>query len=286
MNLARVKKTILESFYRVVACGGVLPRRLFAPDLPKIDRTPKGTDPAHPLRLEIVSHCWRYAPVLTYQLSSLILHPPKEADVQMTIFYSPEDTDTANLLKWIAEKDVPHVTWNWQPLEKQSLFRRCIGRNLAAMATQADWIWFADCDVVFHEGALDSAARVLRGRDDDLVFPQTHGVTPLFEKDDPIFQEASAGQRGDALRLLDIRAEEFEPEIRAKAVGAFQLLRGDVARIVGYCNTIAFYHQPVARWQKTYEDRMFRWLLGTHGTPVDIPGIFRIRHVVKGRKTG
>ena len=37
------------------------------------------------------------------------------------------------------------------------------------------------------------------------------------------------------------------------------------------------------RWMKTYEDRAFRWLIGTHGTPLDIPNVCQIRHIVKGR---
>mgnify|MGYP006417319525 CR=1 FL=1 len=280
-----MKKRVLEIFYRIVACG-VLPRRLFIADLPNIDRSQEASVPDRPLRLEIVSHCWRYSPVLTYQLSSLVLHPPREIDVQMTVFYSPEDTDTEKLLKAFGDRDVPHVTWNWQPIEKHELFRRCIGRNRAALATGADWIWFADCDVVFHEGSLDSAGRVLKEQTADLVFPQHHGVTPMLKPDDPIFETARERSSDDTALLLDIRPETFEPEFRAKAVGAFQILRGPVARVMGYCRSVDFYQQPVPRWQKTYEDRMFRWLLGTHGTPVEIPGIYRIRHIVKGRKTG
>ena len=171
------------------------------------------------------------------------------------------------------------------PIEKTRLFRRGIGRNIAARSTEADWIWFADCDVVFHEGALDAAGRVLRGRDDFLVFPTEHKVTDLLEGDDPILR-ATGSRADDELRLMDIEKERFVPEIRKKAVGAFQIVRGDVARAGGYCGTIDFYQQPLQRWQKTYEDRAFRWLLGTQGTPVQIAGLYRIRHIAKGRKTG
>jgi hypothetical protein len=47
--------------------------------------------------------------------------------------------------------------------------------------------------------------------------------------------------------------------------------------------TIAYYQTPASRWMKTYEDRAFRWLIGTHGTPLDIPNVCQIRHIVKGR---
>ena len=275
----------METFYRLAA-GGSVPRRLFAPELPSHTREPGESDPPRPLRLEIVSHCWNYARHLTYQLSSLVLHPPTEIQVCMTVFHSKEDLDTVQLLEQIGDREVRGITWNWQPLEKTKLFRRCIGRNLAARATEADWIWFADCDVVFHDGALDETEKVLRGRDDYMVFPESHGVTDLLKEDDPILKASEAQDRGEALPLLDIDTNRFEPEIRNRAVGAFQIVRGDVARAAGYCGSIDFYQQPVARWQKTYEDRTFRWLLVTQGTPVHIPGIYRIRHSSKGRKTG
>lgn len=202
----------------------------------------------------------------------------------MTVFHSPDDGETVRLLKDFASLRPPGVAWNWQALESRRLFRRGIGRNLAALATDADWIWFADCDVIFHEGALDHAAAVLRGRDDLLVFPERHGVTDLLDPDDALFESARAGERSGP-PLLDIPLDRFRPEIRRKAVGAFQIVRGDVARAAGYCKTIAFYQEPLDRWQKTYEDRTFRWLLGTQGVPVDIPGLYRIRHLAKGRKT-
>lgn len=277
-------KRFFETFYRLAACG-LLPHRLFAPKWPALKRDKAESDPPRPLRLEIVSHCWRYANLLAYQVSSLILHPPREVEVRMTVFHSPEDLDTVRLLEWIGGHKVPTVTWNWMALDKTRLFRRGIGRNMAARATTADWIWFADCDVAFHEGALDATGRVLRGRDDFMVFPTEHQVTDLLEKDDPILNAAGA-QTAATPHLIEIPSAGFVPEIRKKAVGAFQIVRGDVARAGGYCGTLDFYQQPLQRWQKTYEDRTFRWLLGTQGTPVQIPGIYRIRHHVKGRKTG
>ena len=32
-----------------------------------------------------------------------------------------------------------------------------------------------------------------------------------------------------------------------------------------------------------YGSLAFRWLIGTHGTPLDIPNVCQIRHIVKGR---
>jgi hypothetical protein len=301
-----VRRRLLEWFYRLAATG-LVPRRLFAPRLPDpapgrparhptggsrpTGSRPGGSTPrpsgapvagspadAGAVTLEIVSHCWRYDRLLAYQLSSLALHPPRSAAVTMTVFYAPEDEGTAALLDRFGRLEVPGVRWSWRPLERERLFRRAIGRNLAAQATQADWVWFSDCDVVFHEGALDAAATVLRGRDDVLVFPRQHRVSDILEPDDPLLA-APAGEPG----LVAIDPGAFHAEVRDKAVGGFQIVRGDVARAVGYCGDIAHYQRPVPRWTKTYEDRTFRWLLGTDGTPVDIPGLYRIRHAARGR---
>jgi hypothetical protein len=264
-----------ETFFRLAA-SGLVPRALFAPELPPAPPPPTG----RALELEIVSHCWRYHHLLAYQLSSLVLHSPSSVNVTMTVFHTPADTRTARLLERIGRESPRGIRWNFRPLEPTQLFRRSLGRNLAARATKADWIWFTDCDLIFHSGALDGAARALSGREDLLVFPHTHFITERLEPNDPLLQ---AGR--DSVGLVDIDPSRgFTPEVRSKATGAFQIVRGDVARAAGFCGTIPFYQKPVPRWRRTHDDRVFRWLLGTQGQPIDVPGLFRIRHTAKGRK--
>lgn len=62
-----------------------------------------------------------------------------------------------------------------------------------------------------------------------------------------------------------------------------QISHGDVARACGYCETISVYQKPASRWRKAHEDRAYRWLLGTRGISIGISGVFRIRHLAKGR---
>jgi len=100
------------AFFRFAA-GGKVPAQWFEPNLPlQQDRAAKTGQ----LQLEVVSHCWNYSHFLVYQLSSLVLFPPHKLDVTMTVFYSPEDKKTAELLAFFKEQKVPGVTWNWQPL--------------------------------------------------------------------------------------------------------------------------------------------------------------------------
>jgi hypothetical protein len=270
-----VRNTLEETFYRIAASIPAL-SRFFAPALP-----PSPPEPAsgRPLRLEIVSHCWQYSRLLNYQLSSLVLDAPQQVELCMTVFYSPEDSDTRRVLDFFAGQDVPRVTWNPRALERSRLLRRAIGRNLAARETSADWIVFTDCDVLFREGALDALGAELARRQDRLVFPREHRISELLTGDDPMLH----APEGFPV-LEDIDPSRFFPEVRDRAVGGLQIVRGDVARAAGYCANIPLYQRPVPAWRKTYEDRTFRWLLGTRGTAIEVPGFYRIRHVSKGRK--
>lgn len=269
--------TALIWFFRIAASGAV-PARCFERRLPPVvHRRAK----AGRIALEIVNHCWGYSHFLIYQLSSLVMFPPSRLSVTVTVFYCPEDRRTAALLAFFETLQVPGVHWNWRALPKEQLFRRAIGRNEAALATQADWVWFTDCDLLFREGCLDTLADRLQGRRDALVYPRQEYRTPLLASDDPLL----VAGRGEP-RVLDIDTARFAAHRPSRATGPLQIAHGDVCRACGYCDAISAYQQPSDRWCKAHEDRAFRWLLRSQGVPVDIPGVYRIRHVHKGRYTG
>ncbi|MFZ2508405.1 MAG: hypothetical protein WAW79_08045 [Steroidobacteraceae bacterium] len=267
------RNTVEELLIRVAASGFV-PARWFL-SLPD-----PGTIAARSGRLsiEIVSHCWRYAHLLAYQLSAIVNFPPAQASIRMTVFYAPEDLRTRAMLDFFGAMQVPGVTWNWQPLEPRRLFRRAIGRNLIARSTSADWVWFTDCDIIFHRGCLDALVEQLQGRTDRLVYPAVEYVTAMLAETDPLI----AAER-DRPRIVDIDTSQFALLAVPQATGAYQIVHGDIARACGYCEQVPVFQRPVAKWAKTFEDRTFRWLMRTLGTPLDIPGVHRIRHVHKGR---
>ena len=184
------------------------------------------------LEIEIVSHCWNYAHMLAYQLSSLVRFAPTRARVRMTVCHAVEDQATRELLAWFGALQVPGVVWNWQVLTPGELFRRAIGRHRVSLATQAAWLWFTDCDIVFHRDCLDTLADRLQGRRDMLAYPKEERVTPMLAADDPRLA-ASVGA------LIDIDTREFTllPN-PPKAKGAYQIVHGDVARQCGYCGSL------------------------------------------------
>jgi len=263
-------------FYRFAA-SGFLPAAWFRKaDPATVDKAKRRGK----LSLEIVCHCWQYGHFLSYQLSSLVNYQTDKLDITMTVYHAAEDESVTRVMKFFEDIDVPGVTWNGQVLPKEQLFRRSIGRNLAAKSTTADWIWFTDCDIIFHENCLDTLADKLQGRDDVLVFPRTGLGTSLLSESDGILNK---GREDPALREIPI--EDFVPVGGAltRAKGAFQITHGDIARACGYCESIGLYQQPSDRWRKTYEDRAFRWLIGSQGTALDVPGTCQIRHAAKGR---
>jgi len=262
-----------------LAAGGWLPARWFRQrqlPLPEQRHAATGT-----LHIEIVSHCWQYSHMLVYQLSSLLQFAPTRVKVTITVFYSSQDTDTTTLLAWFEKKSVPGVRWNWCERPPQALFRRAIGRNEAALASTADWVWFTDCDLMFREGCLDTLGELLQGRRDALVFPATERVTPLLPNQDPLLN-----QQLELCRLAVVDDGRFTELPRDRATGPLQITHGDVARALGYCADLSYYQRPSAAWCKAHEDRAFRWLLETQGLALPIPGVYRIRHESKGRYTG
>jgi hypothetical protein len=267
-----------EAWFLRLAASGLVPARWFLPALPAEEDRAARTGR---LSLEIVSHCWGYSHMLAYQLSSLVLHPPTQLDVTMKVYYAEEDRDTVALLEFFGALQASGVTWNWQALDRGRLFRRAIGRNLAARATRCDWIWFTDCDVLFHAGCLAGLAEALQGRRDALVFPREERTSDLLEPSDPMLH---AGRGAPC--VLDIDTSRFTAWRRERATGPLQITHGDLARACGYCEQLRYYQKPARHWAKAHEDRAFRWLLRSQGEPIDVPGVYRIRHLSKGRYRG
>lgn len=257
-----------------LAGSAIPPAWFYSPVLPQEKRTPRSGK----LDIEIVSHCWQYSRLLAYQLGSLVEHPVHDASITMTVYYAEQDKATANLLHHVKQHQVSNVTWNWQPMPVEQIFRRSIGRNHAALNSSADWVWFTDCDMTFQAGCLDSLNTALQGLTHALVFPRIEAKTDVYTDDDLITQNAL-----DTPELLYVSQNLFTEHTIDRATGPLQITQGDVARANGYCRDVMFYQQPAERFQKATEDRLFRWLLGTQGEPIEVSSVCRIQHAVKGR---
>lgn len=266
-----------SGFFLRFAASGAIPARWYQPELPPEEERAAATGV---LDIEVVTHCWNYAHLLVYQLDSLVNFPPTKVTVKLTVYYAAEDQRTADLLEHYGSLQVPGVSWNWQMIPKEHLFRRSIGRNMAARATRADWIWFTDCDLMFRDDCLDTLGEQLQSRRDALVYPRQERVTSLLESSDPLLAW------NDDFQVAAFDSQEYKVVERGRATGPLQIVHGDVARACGYCEVLRYYQEPAQQFCKAREDKAFRWLLRTDGVPIDVPGVYRIRHVSKGRYTG
>jgi hypothetical protein len=205
-------------------------------------------------------------------------YPPKNCHLTYTLFHAEEDVGMRELISRFSQMQIPNITWDWQVLPKAELFRRAIGRHRASLNSTADWIWFADCDLIFHEGCLDSVVTAVTGKQTGMVFPAYEGITDLLPPDHSLLNQGISDSG-----TIDVDTELFQRNTISKAKGAFQIVHGDVARAAGYCGSIPLYQKPSEQWRKTYEDTVFRRLIDYVGEPVDIKNLYRIRHAEKGR---
>lgn len=258
--------------------GGVVPASLF---YKKLELPPLSVVSDDELfSLEIVSHCWQYAHLLRYQLSSIVLFTPNDINVTVTLYYCENDLATVATLRYFETFKLSNIQWNWQCFPKEYLFRRSIGRNHAALNTQADWIWFTDCDVIFHENCFSSLAQQLRKLQSPLVFPLIeYRSCPLPAEHQNLHFDLCHPA------IIDIEPKNYLATQITRATGPLQIVHADVARKLGYCLQSVIYQKPATHWCKALEDRLFRWILGTQGVGMPIEGVYRIQHQEKGRYT-
>jgi hypothetical protein len=230
------------------------------------------------LKIEVVTHCYRYATLLRHQLSSLVLGPPPPGvQVTATVFHTPEDEETSRAVAWFAQQSVAGVRWNAQPLPTAELCRRSIGRNRAALATQADWVWFCDADYWFTTECWEAFTR-LGSTDARLIYPREVNGHRSHDLGDACIQRARETEG-----LVSVSISEFEPERMNRAIGGIQIVSGDYCRKHGYLKNSRRAQQPREVWERAVEDVWFRKELGSDGMPVDLPGVYRIRHGQAGR---
>ncbi len=214
--------------------------------------------------------------MLTYQLSSLILHPCK-AQVIPTVCYNGDDKPTKEVLDYFRTM-LPEL--RSYPMNMPELLNRAIGRNIQALRTAADVVWFCDADYVFGDGCLDAAAN-MDFRGDKLVYPRL----TMFSRRKWV-GDKYADAVADGPQIVDIKKKDFKPHLPGVATGGIQIVSGDVARDFGYCNKRDFRREPQdpnSGWLATKSDKTFRRSLGTEtGTAVDIPNLFRLRQSVSG----
>lgn len=236
--------------------------------------------------IELIVHAYAekldcFAKLLTMQLSSLAVWPCQRARVIYSVCWTASDKlvyDTINAMaKRFESSTGPYereVEINSFPMDKEMLFRRAIGRNLLARQSKADVVWFTDCDYAIGDGCLDGLADAYQaGFPAKLVFPKTLQIHKSHRIGDELLRSVVPGE----LYLPDL--SQFIHRREKFAIGGLQIVSGDTARSVGYCDG-TIWIKPVSEeggFRNTTEDRVYRAILG-ESKPIEIPGLYRLRH--------
>ena len=241
--------------------------------------------------IEIVTHCWSgpkvpiYHRLLQLQLSTIVKHVPDGMHIIVTVFYTPYDVRTVEVLSWFTDllDFDQNVSIQAIPLDESLLFRRAIGRNIAATTSKADVLWFTDCDYCFWDGALLSAHKQCLDSECNMVFPRIVNIHKSHSYGDVLVDKL--GQI--PLHLASIDPDHFEPRKERKAIGGIQIVKGDWCRQFGYLSETKWVRavDPSDGFRSCKCDVPFRQSVG-RSEPVDIPGVYRIRHSRAGRDGG
>lgn len=232
--------------------------------------------------IELVVHCYseqipQFASMLTAQLSSLLLWPPKQCTVRVVVCCTRSDKLTLSVCAWFIRHFLDaNVLAKIAPLlmDKGQLFRRGCGRNLAAKKSQAGILWFIDSDYILGEGCLDTLAERHHGQfPANIVFPRTVHIHRSHRLGDEEIARIEPG------KIFTPDLSLFEPRQEKMAIGGLQIVSGDTARKYGYCDN-SKWSEPVDEaggFRNTAEDKVYRNLLGGSAA-IDLPNVFRLRH--------
>lgn len=242
------------------------------------------------MHLNVVSHAWKYHRLLTYHLSAFLLYPSARTPTTVTIFHAPraDDPATSATLDFFREQPRPaSLAWDFRELPIPQLCRRAIGRNMAALTCppSVDAVLFSDVDYIFAAGpdgtpAIDAAAAALTAA-------WTSGPKICFPRELMSSIDHACGDaeitRVEKPGVYEMTPDRYQATKLDRAIGGAQWVPGDFARERGYLNGIKKWHRPAATWKRTFEDRSWRGWTGLESVAVDVPGLHRIRHGLRGR---
>jgi len=208
-----------------------------------------------------------------------VLFPPCGIELTMTVLFKGNDLGTCDVLEWFGNQRTPNVRWNWVEMEGNAIFRRSIGRNIAALASIADWVWFCDADYWF-TGKCWRAFDDVNLVESTLVFPKYVLLHKTHQLGD-----ACVSRVDEFSTLVEAQPEEFSAVRMRRAIGGIQIVKGEFCRRMGYLRgSRRFQKVPTqAGFLDTPDDVAFRRSIGTQGQAVDLPEVYRIRHSAKGR---
>ena len=213
--------------------------------------------PEGKLSIEICIHTYRYQRRLTFMLSSLLQQKGDVPNLIINISHTDNDGDptTKAVCDFFREKGLNIVETLVTPEE---ISNRALARNKQSTATTADWILFADSDMVYAEYFFDDLQKRLKTiyKDVQLVMgADRHSLDDqfcikYFEEDKTIYPCVIEGV---AKKCSDFKLKWITGS--GTAAGNFQLISGKVLK--EKCGGKVT-DRPGDFWRRTKGDRALR----------------------------
>jgi hypothetical protein len=232
--------------------------------------------------VRIITHCWaerypQYAAFLTYQLSSLILHPPSCRFV-IVVCYSDNDDRTHKVLRWfLTNTDHEDLALVALPMNPQRLGRRAIGRDLATKGIEENSVFFTDVDYCFGDGCIDAIAGIDWLDDISIAHPNSLMMQNNHELGDKYWKSVL-----DDPKIVDVNTSDFFRSKQSRAIGGMQIVGGNFANHYGYLADTEWQNpcHPGEEFKNFKDDVIYRNFCKKYGSQkaLSIPNMFRLRH--------
>ena len=213
------------------------------------------------MKLEVAIHCHNYQHRLSWMLSSILQQQGDKPDIVVSISYLPKsgDPNTEEVIKFFREKGLNIIAVELEDGQQQN---RAIPRNIRAKETEADWILFADCDMVYDKLFFEDVKKQLesdRYKDETKVIgADRHSLDiPFCIK---FFEEDKNQYPCEIENVSEVVSKWPVQWVHGRkiAAGNFQLARVEAIKEKGgiYSGRRRDY------WRRTKSDRQFRTHMG------------------------
>jgi hypothetical protein len=228
------------------------------------------------MRLELAIHCYNYQKRLCWMLSSILQQKGEIPDVETSVAFLPNSGNPTceSVIDFFRTKGLNIVA---VPLEKGQESNRAISRNIRTKNTTADWMLYADSDLVYDPYFFEDLKKSL---EDDKFKNETkvmgadrHSLdinfcTKYFEEDKTEYPCVI-----ENVSTITEKWPKFRVGGAEIAAGYFQLANVNAIKEKG-----GFYVKRQGDlWRHTKSDRTFRVHMGGR-VPLPVKPIYHLNH--------
>lgn len=228
------------------------------------------------MKLEICIHCYNYQKRLCWMLSSILQQKGNIPELLVSISYLPNtgNPNTENVISFYKDKGLNIIS---VPLEAGQESNRSIPRNIRAKETIADWILFADCDLVYDPFFFEDLKSKLESdefKDVKIVMgADRHSLdinfcVKYFEEDIRIYPCVI-----DNVSEIPEKWPKFYISGAKIAAGYFQLANVNAIKEKGGI----YSRKKKDVWRATVSDRRFRIHMGGR-MPIPVKPMYHLNH--------